>query len=298
MKLEEEGAGQRFRIIRPIGEGGMGVVYEAEDRERGQLVALKTLKHRDVDALYRLKREFRALAHLSHPNLVDLHDMIVDGDTGFLTMELVEGTDVIRHCRGADEGGGEARGRFDEGRLRAVLPQLARALVALHRAGMVHRDIKPSNVLVTHGGRVVVLDFGLVAHLDDRGDSLVGRIVGTVEYIAPEQATDRRAAPSADWYGFGCLLYEALTGRPPHQGAILQVLVDKQSHPPAPPRALVPSVPPDLDALCVDLLAIDPAARPDGAEVLRRLGADDDGDRVADPASVASRAAVFVGREL
>jgi len=307
----------------------MGVVYEAEDRERGQLVALKTLKHRDVDTLYRLKREFRALAHISHPNLVDLYDMVVDDDTGFLTMELVEGTDIIRHCREGEPtahspsradtprvpldaaardvapGSGRRdqltppRGRFDEPRLRAALPQLGRALVALHQAGMVHRDIKPPNVLVTHSGRVVVLDFGLVAHLDDRGsDSLVGRIVGTIEYIAPEQVSDGRIAPAADWYGFGCLLYEALTGRPPHQGSIMQVLIDKQSHPPPPPRALVPSVPPDLDALCIDLLAIDPAARPSGAEVLRRLGVDDVVERRAGSVSSATQGAAFAGREL
>src|SRR5688572_31461409 len=92
----------------------MGVVYEAEDRERGQLVALKTLKHSDVDTLYRLKREFRALAHLSHPNLVDLYDMVVEEDTGFLTMELVEGPDIIRYCRpGAAAARGDTLSRAD-----------------------------------------------------------------------------------------------------------------------------------------------------------------------------------------
>ena len=308
----------------------MGVVYEAEDRERGQLVALKTLKQRDLDTLYRLKREFRALAHLSHPNLVNLYDMVVEEDTGFLTMELVEGSDIIRHCRpGAepDEGSPSradtarlqidrraeatrasplravpASPGFDEARLRAALPQLARALIALHQAGMVHRDIKPSNVLVTHSGRVVVLDFGLVVELDGRsGESHGGRIVGTVEYIAPEQVSDGRVSAAADWYGFGCLLYEALTGRVPHHGSIMQVLLDKQSHPPPPPRALIPSVPPDLDALCVDLLAIDPSARPAGADVLRRLGADDADDAAATSlgsVSAATQSVAFAGREL
>jgi eukaryotic-like serine/threonine-protein kinase len=330
------GAAQRFRVIRPIGEGGMGVVYEAEDCQRGQLVALKTLKHRDLDTLYRLKREFRALAHLSHPNLVDLYDMVVEADTGFLTMELVEGTDIIRYCRPADPvarwsvspsradtetparmvpvrdpvghplpamprtvRATPASASFDEMRLRSVLPQLARALCALHQAGMVHRDIKPPNVLVTHSGRVVVLDFGLVAELDDRsGDSMTGRIVGTVEYIAPEQVSDGRVSPAADWYGFGCLLYEALTGRVPHHGPVMQVLLDKQSHPPPPPRALVSGIPPDLDALCVDLLAIDPWRRPGGAEVMRRLGADDmEGERRGSVSGHTHHAA-FAGREL
>ena len=316
------GAAKRFRVIRPIGEGGMGVVYEAEDVQRGQLVALKTLKHRDLDTLYRLKREFRALAHLSHPNLVDLYDMVVEADTGFLTMELVEGTDIIRYCRPGDPVAARSPSRadtesplpaplprtvratpasasFDEMRLRSVLPQLARALQALHQAGMVHRDIKPSNVLVTHSGRVVVLDFGLVAELDDRsGDSMAGRIVGTVEYIAPEQVSDGRVSAAADWYGLGCLLYEALTGRVPHHGPVMQVLLDKQSHPPPPPRALVAGIPPDLDALCVDLLAIEPWRRPGGPEVLRRLGADDAiGERLAS-VSGATHHAAFAGREL
>ena len=302
----------------------MGVVYEAEDCQRGQLVALKTLKHKDLDTLYRLKREFRALAHLSHPNLVDLYDMVVEEDTGFLTMELVEGSDIIRYCRPGGVTAPEltpsradtshagtvptaatrviaarpASAAFDEMRLRAVLPQLARALVALHQAGMVHRDIKPPNVLVTHSGRVVVLDFGLVAELDDRAaDSLAGHIVGTVEYIAPEQI-DGRISPAADWYAFGCLLYEALTGRVPHAGPVMQVLLDKQSHPPPPPRQLVPSVPADLDALCVDLLDIDPWKRPTGADVLRRLGADDPVAEQLGSVSATTLSTAFAGREL
>jgi len=146
---------------------------------------------------------------------------------------------------------------------------------------------------------VVVLDFGLVAELDDRsGDSMTGRIVGTVEYIAPEQVADGRVSLAADWYAFGCLLYEALTGRVPHHGPVMQVLLDKQSHPPPPPRALVSGIPPDLDALCVDLLAIEPWRRPSGPEVLRRLGADDAVGEQLGSVSGTTQHAAFAGREL
>ncbi len=253
----------------------MGVVYDVEDLERGQRVALKTLKRRDEESLYRLKKEFRALTDLAHPNLVSLYDLVVEDSTCFYTMELVKGVAMVEYCRAkARDSRGSVSGMCDEPKLRAALPQLVNGLLALHQAGKVHRDIKPSNVLVTESGRVVLLDFGLVADLDlNSADSLDGRIVGTVEYMAPEQAAGEAASRAADWYAVGVLLYEVLTGRVPFSGAIMEILLHKQRYPPAPPRGIVPEVPQDLDALCVDLLSREPSRRPSGTQVLRRIGA-------------------------
>ncbi|HUH05814.1 MAG TPA: protein kinase, partial [Kofleriaceae bacterium] len=255
-------------VLRQLGEGGMGVVYEAEELAGGQRLAIKVIKHGYVDETYRLKREFRALADLSHPNLIDVYDLGGEGHALFVTMELVEGESFTRHCRGDLEVGELG----DERRIRAALLQLVSGLAALHEAGLVHRDVKPSNVLVTDAGRVVLLDLGLVA-TQATTDSLAGRIVGSVEYMAPEQANAETITPAADWYAVGALLFEALTGKPPFAGSIIECLLAKQQHPAPPPRAVVPTVSEDLDDLCTVLLAREPSRRPSLPQLLMRLGA-------------------------
>src|SRR5436853_3989218 len=242
----------RYEVVRRIGAGGMGVVYEAEDRERGQRVALKTIPNPGVEQVYQLKKEFRVLADLSHPNLVVLYDLVVGRDACFFTMELVDGEDLLDYLwnrehpersalgnaptrrTGDDIGiartsrpdlasgsGSELSGIVeamaptedssaqpspcDFERLRAVLPQLARGLHALHAAGKIHRDVKPSNIRVTRDHRVVLLDFGLVAEIDRRRQSYDdGAVVGTVAYMAPEQAAgELQLTPAVDWYALG-----------------------------------------------------------------------------------------------
>jgi hypothetical protein len=289
---------ERFRIVRRLGEGGMGVVYEALDLERNLPVALKTLRGLTPDGLLRFKQEFRLLRDLVHPNFVCLHELHTFGEWWFFTMELVEGRDVLEHVRGhpSDEtletGVGhramprlpvsrrgepparhEQRG-FDEPRLRAAMAQLARALTALHARGLVHRDIKPHNILVGRDNRIVLVDFGIMVDPDKRmsRDDLV---VGTSDYMAPEQAAGGELGAATDWYAVGAVLYEALTGTVPFIGSALQVMIDKQKEIPVPPSARAFGVPPDLEAVCMDLLKRDPKARPQGLELLKRLNADE-----------------------
>ncbi|MCP4783494.1 MAG: serine/threonine protein kinase [Fuerstiella sp.] len=157
-----------YELLRELGRGGMGVVYEAKHTTTGNRVALKTLptnvdgQQVDANKLHRFRREFRSLSEVNHPHLVGMQTLEVDGNQWFFTMDLIEGDDFLSYVR--------PDGKLDEARLRDCLPQLVSAVMALHRRGIIHRDLKPSNVLVTHDGRVSVLDFGLVAELQKSAD--------------------------------------------------------------------------------------------------------------------------------
>ena len=297
----------RYEVLGRLGQGGMGVVYEVFDRERRQLVALKKLLAYDPAALYQFKQEFRTLADVRHKNLVHLHELVVgDGEDVFFTMELVRGTDFLDYVKSAatrssipssplvtrrppprGEGGSPAGAGdrksdplplspADFDRVRPALVQLVEGIQALHAAGKLHRDVKPSNVLVTPEGRVVVLDFGVATELRARaGEASAGgsgEVVGTARYMAPEQADDAQPLPASDWYSVGVMLYEALVGRPPFTGSAVDVLTMKSMMAPASPDECVQGVPPDLTALCRQLLQSEPEDRPDGFQILRSAG--------------------------
>ncbi len=326
---------ERYSVLRRVGEGGMGVVYEALDRDGHRHVALKTLLRIDPNSLYLFKQEFRTLADVHHRNLVHLYELVQpEGGPLFFTMELVEGAGFIEYVHRTPRGRGDdpsstlhgraagqvtrQRGsrpgpmsfapppslgddptRADVDRLRPALRQLVRGLCALHAAGKLHRDIKPSNVLVTEEGRVVILDFGIALELSRavRDDEEDGDVVGTPKYMSPEQATGEVPTPASDWYAVGVMLYEALAGRLPFEGSSTDVLSRKMNEDPLPPATWAREIPPDLGELCVALLRRNPFERPDGAEILRCLGGIGSSSRPALPDSGEAHSLLFVGRE-
>jgi eukaryotic-like serine/threonine-protein kinase len=260
---------QRYEIRGRLGRGGYGLVYEALDHESSTRVALKELTHLAPEALAQFKQEFRSVREIHHPNLVRLDALFEDQGKWVIAMELVEGKDLLEHLYVDDE-----ERCFDDSQLRAVFLQLAEGLQALHAAGFVHRDVKPANVRVTSEGRVVLLDFGLATVVDQREQSTRAAGLGSVAYMAPEQATSHKVGPAADWYALGVCLYEALTGvLPIDADTPFALLTAKQRPLEMPASSCAGGVPADLDTLCSALLAVDPSARPSGRRirsVLRR----------------------------
>jgi len=256
----------RFSIQRRIGEGGMGAVFEAHDEQRRSAVAIKTLSWLDPSSIYRIKNEFRSLADVSHPNLCRLHELFSD-DGWFFSMELVNGERFDEWVR--------PNRILDEPRLRDALAQLADGVAAIHDAGKLHRDLKPSNVLVAEDGRVVVLDFGLA--VDGNADN-IGRtaldegISGTPAYMAPEQASGAAATAASDLYAIGAMLFVALTGRPPFEGRVGEILAAKQRDAAPRVRTVFADAPQDLALLCDQLLERDQAQRPDASRLRAELG--------------------------
>jgi hypothetical protein len=260
---------ERFELGERLGAGGMGHVFAAFDRVLQTRVALKMIGKMTPRAIERAKREFRAASDLVHPNLVKLHELFNDGGEWYFAMELVDGV-VLNDARGVE---------VHSPRFRDIFRQLASALHALHQAGLVHADLKPSNFSITKAeGRVVLLDFGLSRPI---GSVTAWSASGTPAYMAPEQALGRSLTAAADWYAFGVVLYEALSGALPH---------------PRPSTARLTDAPADLAALCVELLRLAPEARPSGEVVLARLGAKP--ARSAPPSLPPQAPEVFVGRGL
>jgi serine/threonine protein kinase/predicted ATPase len=289
------GAGLRFQIVEALGNGGFGAVYEAIDARTGQRVALKELDDASAASISRFKQEFRALSDCHHPNLVSLKELIEDDGRWYIVMELVPGSDFLTFVRGVADNDNH---HYDEARLRGALRGIAEGLFALHGYGILHRDLKPLNVRVTPEGRAVLLDFGLVTSVDPMRQSNQGMTLGTVPYMAPEQATNVRIGPAADWYAFGACLFEALTGRWPIEGeSPFHVLAKKQQVDAPRASSLVAGVPPDLDELCSLLLDRTPETRAGAREAFAILGwpADARSD-LARPGAVAAPVS-FAGRE-
>lgn len=259
----------RYDLVRPLGRGGMGQVWEARDTVLDRRVAVKTVHigASDLTLAARFRREAVATAALTHPNIVTVHDagLVPDDDgagtTAFLVMEFLPGRDLAATLR--------ERGALPVPEALHVGERVADALAAAHAIGVVHRDVKPANVLLD-GARVTVVDFGIAALARSAETALTapGSTLGTAEYMAPEQASGAPVSPAADVYSLGCLLFALLTGTPPitaeHPVAVLRGHVDDA----APSLAeRLPGAPAGLVRLVDAMLAKDPAARPRAGEV-------------------------------
>ena len=250
----------RYEIKRVLGAGGMGMVYKAVDKELGETVAIKTLRpeimNQDPAALDRFRSEIRLARRISHRNVVRTHDIGESDGLYFITMEFVEGSslkDLII-----------SRGRLPAAAVISIGKQLCRALEVAHEAGVIHRDIKPQNMVVEADGTVKVMDFGIARlQMRSEGHTQAGMVVGTPEYMSPEQLRGDELDARADLYSAGVVLYESLTGKLPHIADTPGALIGKVlSETPAPPRASVAEVSPALSAVIMQALSKDREQRP------------------------------------
>ncbi|MGB2873917.1 MAG: Stk1 family PASTA domain-containing Ser/Thr kinase [Gaiellaceae bacterium] len=251
----------RYRIVRKLGAGGMADVYLAEDQELGRRVAIKILNDRhaaDDQFVERFRREAKNAAGLSHPNIVSIYDRGRAEGTYYIAMEYLDG----RSLKELIVGRGPAPIKVAVDYARHVLAALGFA----HRHGIVHRDIKPHNVLVGPEGRLKVTDFG-IARSGASQMTEVGSIIGTAQYLSPEQARGSPVDQTSDLYSVGVVLYELLTGQVPFTGDTpLEIAMKHLSEVPKPPSELRPEVPHDLDLVVLRALAKDPADRYSTAE--------------------------------
>jgi len=249
-----------------IAHGGMGVVYRAQQISLNRPVAVKLLllgRYSSKESVERFRREAQAAAALRHPNIVAVHEVGECEGQHFFSMELVEGQSLAELLR---------EGPLPPLRAAEIVRTIADAIHYAHEQGVLHRDLKPSNVIIDALGQVRVTDFGLAKKLDGSSDlTVTGQMVGTPNYLSPEQAAGRNAevGPASDVYALGALLYETLTGRPPFLANSLQdTLLRIRDYEPVAPRALNPATPRDLETICLKCLEKEPARRYGSAAAL------------------------------
>ena len=266
----------QYRITGRLGQGGMGEIFSARDEKLNRTVAVKFIANArmDSDASRRLfLREARAAAALDHPFICTVHDVLEHKGQPVIVMERVEGETLQARI---------SRGALSVEQVVQVALEIAEALAAAHERGIVHRDVKTANIMITPGGHVKVMDFGLALMLmsapDDqtahRSEELQSRVAGTLPYMAPEVLRGESATPASDLYALGVVMFEMATGQRPFAGKTDAVLISEiLEHSPAAPRQVNQDVPRALENLIVQLLSKDSAKRPSAADVIQELRA-------------------------
>ena len=250
--------GNRYRLVDRIAIGGMGEVWRAHDEVILRDVAIKILKPEfmgDPGFLERFRVEARHAARVDHEGIADVYDYGEGSGSAYLVMELVSGDSLARII--------EKRIRLSGVEVLSIMEQTARALHAAHEDGLVHRDVKPGNLLITPSGKVKITDFGIARVADQVALTATGQVMGTVQYLAPEQATGKQATPSTDIYSLGIVAYEALTGRRPFTGESQMVIAMAQIN--DKPPAMDADIDQRVQDLVLSCLAKKPNQRPGSA---------------------------------
>ena len=260
--------GSRYEILRILGQGGMGAVYQARDQELDRIIALKIIRPElaaNPSILQRFKQELILSRNVTHKNVVRIFDLGEADGTKFITMEFVEGDDLRALLR--------KHGKYSARKAVEIIQQIARALEAAHGEGVIHRDLKPQNVMRDPHGRIVVMDFGLARSLEFDGMTQTGALVGTLEYMSPEQALGSNVDQRSDLFATGLIFYELLTGKAPYKAETAIASLMKRTHERAVPASDVDSsVPVSLSAIVSRCLERDPKDRyQDAAELLQEL---------------------------
>ncbi len=233
----------RYQVIEELGRGGMGRVYRALDRKVNEEVALKLIRPEiaaERKTLERFQNELKTARRISHRNIGRMYELMEEKGTHFITMEYVPGEDLRSAiCR---------FGQLPVGKSLSIAVQVCEGLAEAHRPGVVHRDLKPGNIMIDREGNARILDFGIARSLAEKGITGAGMMVGTPEYISPEQAEAREVDHRSDIYSLGILLYEMVTGRVPFEGETpLSVAMKHKSEPPPHPKTFNPQLPDDLN---------------------------------------------------
>lgn len=259
---------KRYKLLRPIGQGGMAVVYKAQDLSLGRVVAVKILRDNltgDPEFLARFQHEARAAANLAHPNIVTVHDFGRDGGRYYIVMEHIEGKDLKSYIK--------ENGPLTIDQAIDLAIQICAGVGYAHRAGLVHCDIKPQNMLVTSDGRIKITDFGIARALASIQPGETTDVVwGSPQYYSPEQAAGEHPTPASDVYSIGVVLFEMLAGRLPFVASSQQQLAMMHLREEPPRLSLFnPSVPDTLELIVHKVLAKEPSARYRTADQLGRI---------------------------